>query len=183
MAGHPGAHEPRPAAAPVPRTLPGGDPSVPRIRLDQPALTLAGGPPAPDPQMWDAAARQAIVQFLDGTWRLCRVTGWQQREDKAWVCELRWGVSGRLYRASYVYDPARARPVSPLRGARLRNVGQAVARSWASPGFLALACRPLGCCRLSASMSGSVSATLDSIATTSLGPLGRRSAMFVNVAS
>jgi hypothetical protein len=75
------------------------------VRLDQPALAPAGGPPSPAP-MWDASDRQAMVRFLDGTWRLCRVTGWQQLAPGSWACELRWGVSGRIYQAGYVYDPA-----------------------------------------------------------------------------
>ena len=83
-------------AIPGQQILPGARGLVPAIHLDQPALTLIGAPPVPDPPMWDAAARQAIAQFLDGTWRLCRLTGWQQRGD-GWLCELRWGVSGRLY--------------------------------------------------------------------------------------
>jgi hypothetical protein len=57
--------------------------------------------------MWDAATRQAIVQFRDGSWRLCRLIAWQQHDDGIWLCELRWGVSGRLYQARYVYDSAR----------------------------------------------------------------------------
>jgi hypothetical protein len=30
--------------------------------------------------MWDATTRQAIVQFLDGSWRLCRLTGFSFAE-------------------------------------------------------------------------------------------------------
>lgn len=97
-------------AVPPGLILPGARSSAPAVRLDQPALTPAGGPPAPDPPLWDAAHRQAIVQFLDGTWHLCRITDWRQRADRAWICELRWGVSGRLYQASYVYDPTRVQP-------------------------------------------------------------------------
>jgi hypothetical protein len=33
-------------------------------------------------------------------------TAWQQHDDGSWLCELRWGVSGRLYQARYVYDAA-----------------------------------------------------------------------------
>ena len=40
------------------------------------AITPAGGPPSPAP-LWDDAARQVIVQFLDGTWRLCRLIEWR----------------------------------------------------------------------------------------------------------
>jgi hypothetical protein len=52
--------------------LPGVRPLAPVIRLNQPALTVVGGQPSPAP-LWDEAARQVIVQFLDGTWRLCRL--------------------------------------------------------------------------------------------------------------
>lgn len=114
---------------PAPHILPGARSSAPAIRLDQPALTSAGGPPAPDVPMWDAAAREAIVQFLDGTWRLCRVIDWRQRADKAWVCDLRWGVSGRLYQGRYIYDPARVRQVGSLR----RTWPRVRARSSAGP--------------------------------------------------
>ena len=109
MADHPDAD------LPGPHILPGARSSAPFVRLDQPALTPAGGPPAADAPMWDAAAREAIVQFLDGTWRLCRVIDWRQRADKAWVCDLRWGVAGRLYQARYIYDPARVIQAGTLR--------------------------------------------------------------------
>jgi hypothetical protein len=85
--------------------LPGAR-TAPAVRLDQPALVPAGGPPYPAP-VWDAAARQAMVQFLDGTWRLCRVMAWRQDGAGAWLCDLRWGVSGRVCQAAYVYDAAR----------------------------------------------------------------------------
>lgn len=88
------------------RVLPGAGASAPAVRLDQPALVPAGGPPAPAP-MWAAGDRQAIVQFLDGTWRLCRLTAWRPAGGGTWLCDLRWGVSGRIYQAAYVYDPAR----------------------------------------------------------------------------
>jgi hypothetical protein len=46
-----------------------------------------------------------MVRFLDGTWRLCRVTAWQRgRAPRAWWVKLRWGVSGDLYEAWYFYD-------------------------------------------------------------------------------
>lgn len=93
------------------RGMPGARPSVPGLRLDQPALVLAGGPPVPGAAMWDAADRQAIVQLHDSSWRLCRVTAWQRRDTDIWLCELRWGVSGCLYQATYVYDPASVRQV------------------------------------------------------------------------
>jgi hypothetical protein len=85
--------------------LPGASQPVPAVRLDQPALALAGGPPSPAP-LWDDGTRKAIVQFLDGTWRLCRLTAWR-RGRGTWVCDLRWGVSGRIFQAAYVYDAAR----------------------------------------------------------------------------
>lgn len=85
--------------------LPGARPA-PAARLDQPALAPAGGPPGPAP-MWDAGAREVIVQFLDGTWRLCRLTAWRQDRAGAWLCDLRWGVSGRICQAAYLYDAAR----------------------------------------------------------------------------
>jgi hypothetical protein len=40
---------------------------------------------------------------------LCRLIAWRQHDDGTWLCDLRWGVSGRLYQARYVYDPARVR--------------------------------------------------------------------------
>jgi hypothetical protein len=86
--------------------LPGGRAPVPGIRLDQPALVSAGGPPAPAP-MWADGERQAMVQFLDGTWHLCRLTSWQSTGGGTWLCNLRWGVAGRIYQAAYVYDPAK----------------------------------------------------------------------------
>lgn len=89
-----------------PAALPGPQPPAPFARLDQPVLVLVGGPPAPDAPMWDASAREAMVQFADRTWRLCRVTGWENHGG-AWLCELRWGVSGRIWQARYVYDPAK----------------------------------------------------------------------------
>lgn len=86
--------------------LPGAGPAAPVARLDQPALVPAGGPPTPAP-MWDAGARQAMVLFLDGTWRLCRLTAWRPSGSGAWLCDLRWGVSGRVIGAAYLYDAAR----------------------------------------------------------------------------
>jgi hypothetical protein len=86
--------------------LPGARPSAPVIRLDQPALALAGGPPAPAP-LWDDAARQVMVRFLDGTWRLCRLIEWRRPGAGTWLCDLRWGVSGRVVQATYVFDQAR----------------------------------------------------------------------------
>jgi hypothetical protein len=62
--------------------------------------------------MWDAAARQAIMQFLDGTWRLCRLIEWRQHDAATWLCDLRWGVSDRIVQAAYVYDQARVQPVT-----------------------------------------------------------------------
>jgi hypothetical protein len=95
--------------------LPGARPSAPAIRLDQPALTLADGPPAPAP-LWDAAARQVIVLFLDTTWRLCRLIEWRQRDTSTWLCDLRWGVSGRVIQATYVFDQARIQLLDRQRG-------------------------------------------------------------------
>jgi hypothetical protein len=91
--------------------LPGARPSAPLIRLDQPALTLVGGPPSPAPG-WDAAVRQVIVQFLDGTWRLCRLIAWRQRDAGTWLCDLRWGVSGRIIQATYIFDQARVQQLN-----------------------------------------------------------------------
>ena len=93
--------------------LPGARPPAAVIRLDQPALALAGGPPSPAP-LWDGAARQVIVQFLDQTWRLCRLTGWRQRDAGTWLCDLRWGVSGRVIQATYVFDHARVQQLDRL---------------------------------------------------------------------
>ena len=88
--------------------LPGGRPSAPVIRLDQPAL--AGGPPSPA-ALWDGAARQVLVQFLVGTWRLCRLIEWRRRDAGTWLCDLRWGVSGRVIQATYVFDQAMVQPL------------------------------------------------------------------------
>jgi hypothetical protein len=66
--------------------LPGARPSAPVIRLDQAALALAGGPPSSAP-LWDNAARQVLVQFLDGTWRLCRLIEWRRRDVGTWLCD------------------------------------------------------------------------------------------------
>jgi hypothetical protein len=52
-----------------------------------PALTLVGGLPSPA-QVWDVVGRQAMVQFLDGTWRLCRLADWQRRDADTWLCDL-----------------------------------------------------------------------------------------------
>ncbi len=90
--------------------LPGARPSAPVIRLDQPALALAGGPPSPA-ALWDGAARQVLVQFLDGTWRLRRLIEWRRRDAGTWLCDLRWGVSGRVIQATYVFDQAMVQPL------------------------------------------------------------------------
>jgi hypothetical protein len=71
--------------------------------------------------MWDTATRQAIVQFRDGSWRLCRLIAWQQHDDGTWLCELRWGVSGRLYQARYVYDAAMVSRFSGLLHPRMSH--------------------------------------------------------------
>lgn len=86
-------------------------PAAPVIRLEQPALTLVGGAPSPAP-VWDAAARQVIVQFIDGTWRLCRLIAWRQRDAGTWLCDIRWGVSGRIIQATYVFDQARVQQLN-----------------------------------------------------------------------
>jgi hypothetical protein len=103
-----GAREARTLAAPL---LPGAQPSASVAWLDQPALVLVDGPPAPA-AMWDAGAAQVLVRFRDGTWRLCRVTGRAKRGDGTWLMELRWGISGRICQARYAYDPAMVSPVN-----------------------------------------------------------------------
>lgn len=78
--------------------------------LDQPALRgLGKDEPAPaDPV--DGKFSKALVQFRDGTLRLCRIAGWKQDRARAWWCLLRWGVSGELHEAWYVYDEGKMRP-------------------------------------------------------------------------
>jgi hypothetical protein len=39
-------------------------------------------------------------------WRLCRLTAWRPAGGGAWLCDLRWGVSGRIIEAAYLYDAA-----------------------------------------------------------------------------
>lgn len=38
---------------------------------------------------------EAMVRFLDGTWRLCKVLE-GRRIPGGWACHLSWGVSGRV---------------------------------------------------------------------------------------
>jgi hypothetical protein len=52
-----------------------------------------------------------IVQFIDGTWRLCRLTAWRRRDAGSWLCDLRWGVSGRVIQATCVFDQAMVQPL------------------------------------------------------------------------
>jgi hypothetical protein len=56
--------------------------------LDFPALVPAGdrGGPVVEPKRLTA-----MVRFLDGTWRLCKVLGWRQ-DPSGWACHLQWGV-------------------------------------------------------------------------------------------
>jgi hypothetical protein len=74
--------------------------------LDQPALEpLEGEPPTvPAPDM----AREAMVVFRDGTWRLCRVAGWWQDSNGRWWHLLCWGVNGTVYEGWYRHDDPRS---------------------------------------------------------------------------
>ena len=76
---------------------------------------------------WDAeslpaaasgAPREAMVVFRDGTWRLCRVTGWWQEPppERHWWYLLRWGVQGIVREGWFRHDPAVVTPC-PLQGA------------------------------------------------------------------
>lgn len=43
------------------------------------------------------------MRFLDGTWRLCKVTGWRQ-DQSGWTCHLQWGAAGRIAAGWFQYD-------------------------------------------------------------------------------
>jgi hypothetical protein len=55
---------------------------------------------------------------LTATWLLCRVTSWQQREDKAWVCELRGVGAVELARLEFARGPGAAARVCCRPGGR-----------------------------------------------------------------
>ena len=78
--------------------------------LDQPALGYPPDQAATAPTV-DGHARECMVMFRDGTWRLCRVTAWQ-RDGDSWRVLLRWGVSGQLYEEWFLHAPERIRPGS-----------------------------------------------------------------------
>jgi len=68
--------------------------------LDQPALRAVEAPRPPD----GPVLSEAMVMFLDGTWRLCKVAAWRQDPQRAWWCYLTWGVSGEIYGGWYGYE-------------------------------------------------------------------------------
>jgi len=72
--------------------------------LDRPALAPADG--TSSGPVLPPRTPEAMVKFLDGTWRLCKVLGWRQ-ETGAWAVELQWGVAGRIASGWYVYDTGR----------------------------------------------------------------------------
>lgn len=51
-------------------------------------------------------AGDVMVLFRDGTWHLCRVTGWHKTEGR-WLVRFRWGVAGERYEAWYFHDPVK----------------------------------------------------------------------------
>jgi hypothetical protein len=75
---------------------------------DQPALRRPDEDVPGVGELADGGRREVMVQFLDGTVRLCRVISWQRdREPGVWRCLLRWGVLGELYQEWYLFDAER----------------------------------------------------------------------------
>jgi hypothetical protein len=64
--------------------------------FDQPALETPGDDQAAGP-LTPGRASEAMVLFLDGTRRLCRVRAWQRDRSGRWRVLLRWGVLGEIY--------------------------------------------------------------------------------------
>jgi hypothetical protein len=95
---------------------------------DFPALVPAGdrGGPVVEPKRLTA-----MVRFLDGTWRLCKVLGWRQ-DPGGWACHLQWGVSGRITDGWYRPDAEKTCwPGSPGSPSGLLAMAAAIWHNWA----------------------------------------------------
>jgi hypothetical protein len=46
---------------------------------------------------------------LAAAWRTALATAATHEQIRTWLCDFRWGVSGRIYQGRYVYDPAKVR--------------------------------------------------------------------------